>query len=371
MRPKIFIISLIIIFQFTVNTVIGAAWVIPRNSQVFPAGVSINGIDIGGLTESQAASFLKQKIPLIVIDMELVINDGQKNYIIKTRDYSFAYDYDKTVEQVFETITPGNSSSRIINSVKLQAKGMDFPLLISCDEKKLLNDLDTINEQVMIAAQDASLEYRAGKYIVKEEVPGQELQIDSILDSILTAVRSGDTGPLTLPKKEITPRVSKQNLENIDCELAVFSTSIAYSTSNRSHNIVLASKILDNTVIMPSETFSFNKHVGERSQEKGYANAPIIINNVLKEDIGGGVCQVASTFYNTALLAGLGIIEHSNHSTPVKYVPPGKDATVYYDQVDLKIKNTLQNPILIRSYIEKNNLVVKLLGTSSDKKPQS
>lgn len=368
MRPKIFLISLIIILQFAVNTVIGAAWVVPRDSQVCPAGVSVSGIEIGGLSESQAVAFLKQKIPNATINQDIVLNNGYSNWILKTGDYGFAYDYSKTVGSVFQAVNQGTSSSRIINSVKLQAREMDFPLQISWDEAKLMDSLDTINDQLMTPARDARLVYKENKFIVEREQIGQELDIDLLLEKILDAVASGSNEPIILVKKEVAPKVLGCNLEKIDCELAVFSTSIGYSAANRSHNILLAAKILDNTLIMPEETFSFNKQVGERSQEKGYANAPIIVNNVLKEDIGGGVCQVASTFYNAALLAGLQIIEHSNHSVPVKYVPPGKDATVAYNQIDLKIRNNLMNPILIHSYIEKNNLVVKLLGSSSDKK---
>src|SRR5690606_24482567 len=97
---------------------------------------------------------------------------------------------------------------------------------------------------------------------------------------------------------------------------------------NRSHNISLAAKSINNYVLFPGEVFSFNKVVGQRTISKGYMRAKVIVRGEFSEGIGGGICQVSSTLYNAADHAGLKIMQRYSHSRSVPYVPPGRDATV-------------------------------------------
>ena len=103
---------------------------------------------------------------------------------------------------------------------------------------------------------------------------------------------------------------------------ASFYTSYPSSTAERKHNIILASKSIDNTFIDVGGEFSFNLVVGDRTEKRGYKKSKIIINGDFADGIGGGVCQVSTTLYNAVLLAGLEIIEYHPHSLPVSYVAP-------------------------------------------------
>lgn len=142
--------------------------------------------------------------------------------------------------------------------------------------------------------------------------------------------------------------------------IAQYTTSFDSSLVNRTENIRLAAQALDGRLLSPGETFSFNKSVGERTAKAGYKEAMIIEGDVFTPGLGGGVCQVSSTLYNTVLLANLSIIERHPHSLPISYVPPGRDATVAYPELDFKFKNNTNDYLLIRSVVTENTLSFQL-----------
>lgn len=367
MKPKRIIIPLIILCQFAINTVIGASWVIPDNPQVIPEGIFVNGVDLGGLTRDQAICYLGQKISNVKIDEKITLYDGNKRWVLMTQDYAFVYDFSKTVDAALAMANTGSTSAKALNTIKLQAKAANLPVEISFDEEKLKNSLDLINEQVKTPAQDAALEYESGNLSVIDEKSGQELDIELMTSSIEQYVKSRASGEIPLSKKTVQPRVVKADLANINSRLAVFSTTMAGSSASRSNNITLAARVLDNTVVLPGETFSFNERVGQRSLEKGYTEAPTISGKNLTLDLGGGVCQVATTLYNAALQNDFPIVEHFNHTTFAKSLANTKDATVAYNQLDLKFKNNLSHPIVIHSFLNNNAVVVEIYGNASDK----
>ncbi|MCQ4699200.1 VanW family protein, partial [Paeniclostridium sordellii] len=107
--------------------------------------------------------------------------------------------------------------------------------------------------------------------------------------------------------------------------------------------------LLYDIILMPGEEFSYNKATGPRSKANGYKDAPVIVNGKIQDGSGGGVCQVSTSIYNSVLYSGLEITQVRNHSLPSSYAPMGKDATVAYDYLDLKFKNTYKHPIYIHT----------------------
>ncbi len=148
-------------------------------------------------------------------------------------------------------------------------------------------------------------------------------------------------------------------------DLGSYTTSLAGRSPEQRHNIELAARALDGVVIRPRKAFSFNKAVGPRVSNRGYVPAPAIVQRELQASPGGGVCQVSSTLYNAALLAGLEIVERHPHSCPVSSVPPGRDATVVFGARDLKFGNTLPEPVTIRMRVTGSRLVARITGAKS------
>lgn len=126
-------------------------------------------------------------------------------------------------------------------------------------------------------------------------------------------------------------------------------TSSYVNKKNRTTNLKLACKAIDGTIVYPGKTFSFNSVVGKRTAAKGYKAATIFTgSNGTAQSLGGGVCQVASTMFNTSLKANLKIVQRHQHSQRVSYVPLGRDAAIYWGSEDFRFKNNTNYPIKIK-----------------------
>ena len=113
----------------------------------------------------------------------------------------------------------------------------------------------------------------------------------------------------------------------------------------------------------PGAIFSFNEATGARTADKGFKEAPVIINGELKTGLGGGVCQVSTTVFNAAYEAGLPIVSRTNHALYISHYPQGRDATVDYPDVDLKFVNDTGHWLLLRTWVGASSLTVALYGT--------
>lgn len=124
-------------------------------------------------------------------------------------------------------------------------------------------------------------------------------------------------------------------------------TSSYVNNANRTRNLEIASKAISGTIVQPGQIFSFNNVVGPRTSSRGYKSAPVFSGNGTEDGIGGGICQVASTMFNCALNANVGIVERHQHSQRVSYVPLGRDAAIYGTVQDFRWKNTTKYPIRV------------------------
>lgn len=143
---------------------------------------------------------------------------------------------------------------------------------------------------------------------------------------------------------------------------STFTTYFEQSTKERKDNIKLASSKINGTVLFSGEEFSFNKVVGKRTTENGYKNAKVILEGQFVEGVGGGVCQVSTTLYNTALLAGLKISEYHPHSLAVSYVPKSFDAMVTDLWADLRFINDTNGLVLIFANSTDNSITFSIYG---------
>ncbi|MBR2477195.1 MAG: VanW family protein [Clostridia bacterium] len=173
--------------------------------------------------------------------------------------------------------------------------------------------------------------------------------------------------PLTVVEPEITT-------EQLDASmfgdlLGTYTTTYNPSEIGRTKNVTLASNSIHNVVLAPGEEFSYNNIVGERTVERGFAGAKVYSMGEVVSGLGGGICQVSSTLYNTVLYAGLEIVSRTEHSLPVTYVPLGRDATVAYGAIDFVFKNPYPDAVKITSVIGGGKLTISVYGKkTSDKK---
>lgn len=146
-------------------------------------------------------------------------------------------------------------------------------------------------------------------------------------------------------------------------ELVIKKTTFFYgSTAARRNNIVVAASRFHGLVVAPNATFSFNEWLGDVSAETGYEQGLIIVGNQTITGVGGGVCQVATTAFQTAFYGGYPILERVEHAYRVGYYEegegPGMDATVYSPIVDFRFQNDTPYYLLIETYVDLNNATV-------------
>ena len=164
----------------------------------------------------------------------------------------------------------------------------------------------------------------------------------------------------------IKPERTTEDAEAMGIKERLASWSIGLSgTSSRIKNIRLLCKLIDGSIVAPGDTWSFNDTTGERTAEKGFQTAPVIINGKHEDQLGGGICQVATCVFNAACYSGLGIVTRTNHDF---YIPTYDDegfadATVSWDVPDLEWLNDTDNYILLTADASGDDVVVSLWGT--------
>lgn len=205
-------------------------------------------------------------------------------------------------------------------------------------------DIDTIYSEIYKDATDAY--YTQEPFCVYPHTNGIDFAIS--LDeakSILQVTQDS----YTIPLKITTPSITTNDIgtEAFPDLLATYSTTYSTKNVNRSTNIKLACDKIDGTVLMPGEVFSYNTIVGKRTAAAGFKSAAVYVGGEVTTGIGGGICQVSSTLYNSVLLSNLEVVERVNHGFNPGYVPASRDATVSWGGPDFKFKNNRTYPIKI------------------------
>jgi vancomycin resistance protein YoaR len=229
----------------------------------------------------------------------------------------------------------------------------------------------TLGRRVEKPAQDATFAVHDGHVSVVPAKPGVRLDAVGTADVLLqAALRRRPTLRIArLPVQESQAKLSTAAARAMHITAPVSSYTTVYGgIPNRIHNVQLVAHLVDEKLIAPGATFSFNQTTGERNAAKGFLEAPVIVNGELTTGLGGGVCQVSTTVFNAAFEAGLKISQRTNHALYISHYPQGRDATVDYPTVDLKFLNDTGNWLLLRTFVSSSSLTVGLYGTPVHRK---
>jgi vancomycin resistance protein YoaR len=219
------------------------------------------------------------------------------------------------------------------------------------------------NEPINAVIQEFN--FTSKEFKVTRDVPGRFLQASDIATVVKQALDNGRyDAQLAMQSASVLPKVSSVALQNSFTKLSSFSTKTD-SNEDRNNNIALAAQYISNKTVMPGEVFSFNAATGQRTIQKGFRGAPAIQGGVLIDDVGGGVCQVSSTLFNAAAIAGMHIVERDPHAWPVSYLDSGLDATVNWPNLDFKFRNDNETPVFIIAYYKNRAIHVEFYGMLS------
>ena len=163
------------------------------------------------------------------------------------------------------------------------------------------------------------------------------------------------------------PQNNSTTLQIKEIEIASYTTTLYDKEQNRIDNINLAISKLNGKVIQKGEEFSFNNTIGPMDESNGFKKATGFDTNGKKIKIsGGGLCQISSTLYNTALIANFNVTERHPHSRRVYYVPKDKDATIFYGSLDLKFINTSDADVKIIASNTDTQVTIKLVKLTKE-----
>ena len=207
--------------------------------------------------------------------------------------------------------------------------------------------------------------YPEGGITVTPSKVGEVLDMKVLLEDLDDTALGGGLRSVFVALKPAMPKLTSGDVETMGLASlgAQFVTYFDQRNTTRAGNIALAAKLVDGSVVEPGATFSLNAAMGPRTTNRGFDYAPVIAaDGVLRQGVGGGICQYATTLFNAVLLAGLPVVERQAHSLYISHYPIGRDATVAWGAVDFKFKNDTGKALMIRSWVEGDHLTVAIVG---------
>jgi vancomycin resistance protein YoaR len=286
------------------------------------------------------------------------------------KQYYFTYKQ-ATVETSLRDLGATTNVNKVVEEVRRNSGSTvdNLKLSLDLDEKTAAEKLKALTQEFNAQAVDATYKVKPDNTMeITPHTVGKEVNVPKAIEDLEEALPKNET-TIVLEVKETAPQVKTENIEGLKLEGMVASFSTNYPVDNipRTENLKRATAALDMKVLKPGQVLSFNTTVGPRTEATGYKEALIIIENEYVPGVGGGICQVSSTLYNVALLADLEIVERHQHEFTIPYLPPGRDATVVYDQADLRFKNNTPGLLLIRTQAKGGVLTMSMYGKKSNK----
>ena len=239
--------------------------------------------------------------------------------------------------------------------------------------KKMASTFRQVSQQMSITPIDAYFAGDDEKAWVVPSVPGRVLKPEETAEALNAAAlkTTGRTAEAVVRAKEADFTTEEAEAMGIKDLLSVRTTEWI-GTKNRQTNVRITTEFVNQEgkcYLAPGEEFSFLKTVGERTEERGYKLAPGIQPNGELDDVyGGGICQVATTLFNSVFFAGLKVTERRNHTIYISHYPEGRDAAAAGDEVDLKFVNDTQHYIWIRGESDGIRTTFWIYGTSDGRK---
>lgn len=252
---------------------------------------------------------------------ELIITAGKEGNVV---------DIDATIEAIRNSIST------------FSCKDAPVEIIVKTKQPDEI-DIEKIHNEVYKEPVDAY--YTKEPFSVYPSENGIDFNIS--LEEAKAIISSEQKEEYSIPLKVIYPNVTTNMIgtEAFPDLLSNFSTNYATSNRNRTTNLILAANKINGTVLIPGETFSYNKVVGARTIAAGYKEAPIYVQGRVEDGLGGGICQITSTLYNAVVYANLEVTQRTNHQFVPSYVTASRDATVVYGAIDFQFKNNREYPI--------------------------
>lgn len=343
-----------------IGAVLSVRAILPAEGGV-AAGLRVGGAPVDArvaprsLAEAAAARVLAQKVEL---------HSGDRLVLSATGEALGAKVDVAALERAIAGVgREGDFFTRLDDALLARRGGVDVPVRVELPAERLAERLERDKE--LYDAKPRAAKLVLATHTATPHVPGRYLDVYGTADALASALEAGEPS-VSAPVFEEEPRASSEVVARLDTRAVVSSYETRFGfvggQAGRAQNVERAAAQMDGVVLMPGEIVSFNDDVGPRTEDNGFAPAPEIYKGEMREGIGGGTCQVAGTLHAAAFFAGLDVVQRSNHSRPSGYIGLGLDATVVYPDVDLKLRNPYDFPIVVHATVHEGRLRFELLG---------
>ena len=329
--------------------------------------ISINGVDVGGLTYEQALERLSAgHVVSANKQLTVVAVQADETLVVNFSDLNPGFDFSDAVSQAMAYGT--DESDRAVRD-RLSATPLRITQapVYSYDDAMLTAKIEEFLHSLEREPKNATSERSEGQFTVTEEIVGLSADIPATIALARTVVAANESGTIEAVFRYIEPSVTAEGLRNAQSLLGTFSTTVTGSLElPRNLNVINAARHINDVVVAPGEVFSTNHYFGAMTRANGYHYAPIIVDGEFVPGIGGGICQVSSTLYMALLFAEMEIVERRNHSLRVTYIDWAMDATLATNLIDLRWRNNTDHPVYVESVVTSaGEVIVNIFGYES------
>ena len=332
---------------------------------IFFPGVTVDGIDLGGMTRDEAHALFADRQTQTASAFSLVVASGEKRWRITSQEVPVTFNADTILEQAYNVGHTGTLEQRVSEIQRARDEGVVFVTGYTYERSAVRALVDTIADSLDVAAKDATLDAfdpNNHTFTFTKESAGYRVDRELLHSDILAALDERAYDRVILVQGEsVEPQVTLARLEGLFGKISSFTTKTT-KDNDRNTNIALSAAALNGRMVLPGETLSFNDCTGQRTGEKGYREAGAIAGGVLVDDTGGGVCQTSSTLFNAVVRADLEIVTRYAHSWPSSYVNKGEDATVNWPSLDFVFRNNGQFPVFVVAWYANQEVTVEIYG---------
>jgi len=212
-------------------------------------------------------------------------------------------------------------------------------------------------------AEDARFEVSGGSVTVVPSVDGTGVDPAALAGQLLQVLPQPAPRTVTAELGTVEAEFTTAEAQALGIREEISSFTTNFTSAASGTNIRVAAAEVDGAIVRPGETFSLNDRTGPRTAAQGYVEAGVIQNGEFATAIGGGVSQVATTIFNAVFFAGLEDVYHKPHSFYISRYPAGREATVYYDSIDLQWRNDSDAGVYVDTRWTPGSLTVTFYGT--------
>ncbi|MBS5546903.1 MAG: VanW family protein [Lachnospiraceae bacterium] len=333
-------------------------------AQTLPEGVYVGNQSLGGMTEEEARAKVQEYVDGLAGQTIILDVDGTE---IETTAGELGFHWANTdaVQVVSDRFQYGSLVQQYMAQADVKQAPVEVDVQTQVDDQLVTAFVNDRCRDLTVAPRDASIIRENGAFQVTPSVTGRIVDIgatEEAMNQAMTAENLEEPLKITAVVAVQEPAVKTEDLETIQDVLGTFTTDFSSSGSARSTNLAVGAAKINGRVVMPGQTLSGYECLQPFTRENGYKSAAAYENGQVVDSIGGGVCQIATTLYNTALQAELEITQRQNHSMIVTYVKPSMDAAIAGTYKDIKITNNYSTPIYVEGYTENKKLTFTIYG---------